>query len=304
MAAEGASPLEGLLGGFDSLKDILRSLERAAVTDVPILILGEPGSGRSRIARSTHDSSHRSHGPLVQVDPGSMPAELLESELFGYRAGAFTGAKENQIGRVERATGGTLVLDQLEELPLAAQPKLLRLLAERKYSPLGGRERHADVRFIGVGSADLAERVEAGAFRRDLYHRIEVMAVHVPPLRSRGRELDALVERMLGDLSARLERRVPAISGAAWKWMREYSWPGNLRELRNVLERALILDPGNVLNPAPPRGGEPPRPLREIERDAIQRALAWTRGRQSEAARLLGISRKTLWEKRRRYRLP
>lgn len=297
------SPLGALLGDFPSLRTVLRALERAAVTDVPVLLLGEPGSGRSRIAHAIHESSGRSTRPLIQVDPAALPAELLESELFGYRPGAFTGATDSQVGRVERAEGGTLLLDQLEEMPLASQPKLLRLLAERRFAPLGGRERTADVRFIGIGAADLPQRVEAGVFRRDLYHRIEVMSARIPPLRSRRGELNALIEKMLIDLCARMERPVPEVSERALRWMEDYDWPGNLRELRNVLERALILDTSGVLDPLPPRGGEPPLPLRDIEREAIRRALAWTRGHQGEAARLLGISRKTLWEKRRRYGL-
>lgn len=297
------SPLGVLLGDFPSLQPVLQALERAAGTDVPVLLLGEPGSGRSRIAHAIHETSRRSHQPLIQVDPATLPAELLESELFGYRPGAFTGATGSQVGRVERAEGGTLVLDQLEELPLAAQPKLLRLLAERRYAPLGGRERTADVRFIGIAAADLPQRVEAGVFRRDLYHRIEVMSARVPPLRSRRGELNVLVDRMLRDLCSRIERPIPELSERALRWMEDYDWPGNLRELRNVLERALILEPSTVLDPPAPRGGEPPLPLRDVECEAIRRALAWTRGHQGKAAQLLGISRKTLWEKRRRYGL-
>jgi len=298
-----ASPLVRLLGDFASLRDVLHALERAAATDVPVLLLGESGSGRSRIAHAIHETSGRAEAALVQVDPATLPAELLESELFGYRPGAFTGASGSQVGRVERAEGGTLILDQLEELPMAAQPKLLRLLAERRYAPLGGRERTADVRFIGIGAADLAQRVEAGVFRRDLYHRIEVMSVRIPPLRQRRGEMGSLVDRMVRDLCTRMERPVPALSERARRWMEDYDWPGNLRELRNVLERTLILDPSEELDPPPPRGGEPPLPLRDVEREAIRRALAWTRGHQGNAARLLGISRKTLWEKRRRYGL-
>jgi two-component system C4-dicarboxylate transport response regulator DctD len=302
VAAE-SSPLGRLLGDFPSLRTVRDALERAAVTDVPILLLGESGSGRSRVAHAVHETSRRAHRSLIQVDPATLPAELLESELFGYRPGAFTGAAGSQVGRVERAEGGTLVLDQLEELPLASQPKLLRLLAERRYTPLGGQERAADVRFIGIGASDLPQRVEAGVFRRDLYHRIEVMSARIPPLRSRRGELSLLLARMLSDLCARMERPIPEVSERALRWMEDYDWPGNLRELRNVLERALIMEPSEVLDPSPPRGGEPPLALRDVEREAIRRALAWTRGHQGEAAQLLGISRKTLWEKRRRYGL-
>ncbi|MEM1179786.1 MAG: sigma 54-interacting transcriptional regulator [Acidobacteriota bacterium] len=288
-----------------SLGPILRGLERAAVTDVPILILGEPGTGRSTLARAVHRSSPRREGELVEIDPGVVPATLFESDLFGYRAGAFTGAESRGIGRVERADGGTLLLDHVEEMPLGAQPKLLRLLAERRYAPLGGAEREADVRFLATGTTDLKDRVRRGVFRSDLFYRLEVMAFVLPPLRQRLDDLPQILDRMLVDLAERMERPKPRLGEKARRWMAEYSWPGNLRQLRNVLERAMVVSDGGRLDPEPPRdAASRPQTLEELEIAHIRRTLAYTRGRQGRAAELLGISRKALWEKRKRYGIP
>lgn len=284
---------------------IARWLERAAATDAPVLILGEPGTGRSSLARLLHQESRRAAAPLVEVDPAAIPSSLFESELFGHRAGAFTGAGEASEGRVGRAEGGTLVLDHVETLPVLAQPKLLRLLSERSYVPLGGDERRADVRFVAIASEDLPVRAERGAFRRDLYYRLEVLAVRLPPLRERRQELEGLVAMLLADLGERFDRREVTLAPDAWEWMGSYAWPGNLRQLRNTLERALILEPEGPLQPARPRDLEgPPRSLAEVEAEQIRRALAYTRGHQERAAQLLGISRKTLWQKRRTYGIP
>jgi two-component system response regulator AtoC len=231
---------------------------------------------------------------------------LLESELFGYRAGAFTGAERAMAGRVERAAGGTLVLDHVGELPLAAQPKLLRLVAERLYAPLGGSEQRADVRFVAIADEDLEERTRRGAFRQDLFFRLAVIVFRLPALRDRRDEIPAMVGEMLNDLGQRFGRPDLTLSDEAWLWFGRHSWPGNLRELRNTLERALIHgDDSRLAPPAPPEvSTAAPRPLREVEEEAIRRALAYTRGRQGEAARLLGISRKALWEKRKRFGIP
>lgn len=285
---------------------IRRFLERAAPGDAPVLILGESGTGRSSLARLFHTESPRAHGPLVEVDLAALPVDLFESELFGYRAGAFTGAERSSPGRLGRADGGTLVLDRLEAMPLEVQPKLLRVVAERRYSPLGGRERGADVRFVAVGEDELPLRVRQGAFRADLFYRFEVLTIRLLPLRERKRELPALAQAVLADLCARMGSARPEIADSAWAWMRTYSWPGNLRQLRNVLERALILGGEGPLDPPPPGGvdEERPRPLEVVEAEEIRRALAYTRGHQGKAAQLLGISRKSLWEKRRRYGVP
>ncbi len=297
---------EALFRASPALAVHLPAAERAAASDSPILILGEPGSGRSTVARAFHRASPRHAGPLVEVDPGTIPSTLFESEIFGHRAGAFTGAESTIAGRVERSSGGTLVLDHVEEIPLAAQAKLLRLLAEKRYAPLGGRERSADVRFIAIGPQDLAERVHRGAFRQDLFYRLEVLAFRLPPLRERPEDLHGVVDHLLADLAERFARPVPDLSARAWEWMERYSWPGNLRQVRNLLERALIVAGDGELDPEPPNdAGEPrPRTLLEVEREEILRALAYTRGHQGRAAELLGISRKALWQKRKRLGIP
>ncbi|HEX9735507.1 MAG TPA: sigma 54-interacting transcriptional regulator [Thermoanaerobaculia bacterium] len=309
--ATGEEPAEqeaiaALVAASPSLASCLHGIERAAASDSPVLLLGEGGTGRSALARALHRASPRRAGPLVEVDPGVVPPTLFEGELFGFAAGAFTGAERPSEGRVGRARGGTLVLDHVEELPLEAQPKLLRLVAERRYAPLGGRERAADVRFVALGAADLAQRVAHGAFRDDLYYRLDVLAFRLPPLRERRGDLEPICAFLLADLARRFGRPLPRLGERARRWMTDYAWPGNLRQVRNVLERALILAAGEELDPEPPEGaGEPrPRPLREVEREHVVRALAYARGHQARAAAILGISRKALWEKRRRLGIP
>lgn len=303
----GPSPLAGLLARFPRLAEHLPGFERAARSDAPVLLLGEPGSGRSTLARALHRSGPRAAGPLVEVDAAGIATSLFESELFGHRAGAFTGAGDAQPGRVARAEGGTLLLDHVDQLPLAVQPKLLRLLSEQVFAPLGGTDRQADVRFVAVAEEDLPRRAEDGAFRADLYYRLQVLAFRVPPLRERRGEILAVAEALLEDLAARQDRPGVRLSKAARRWIPEQPWPGNLTQLRGVLERALILEPGEVIDPSPPGpdpGEERPRSLEEMEAEHIRRTLAYTRGHQGKAAEILGLSRKGLWQKRKRYGIP
>lgn len=298
--------LARLARDFPVLSESLKGVERAAATDAPVLILGEPGTGRSTLARAIHDASRRAAGSLVELDVGAIPSTLFESELFGYRAGAFTGAERASDGRAGRAEGGTLVLDHVEELPLATQPKLLRLVAERRYAPLGDVERTADLRFLAIGSEDLPVRVARETFRPDLFYRLEVLAFLLPPLRERRRDLPAILDHLLSDLAVRFGRPSLQLAPAARAWMLDHPWPGNLRQLRNVLERGLILAGAGPIDPPPPEGTPElrPRPLLEVEKEMIRNALAYTRGHQGRAAELLGISRKALWEKRKRYGIP
>ena len=298
-----AFTLERLVGSSAAMARALRGAERAALSSSAALILGEPGTGRTSLARALHEANEERSGRLVEVDVGTIPSTLFESELFGYRAGAFSGANRDYAGRVARASGGTLLLDHVEELPLETQPKLLRLLAEGSYTPLGGRDASAETRVIAIASQELQERIRRGLFREDLYYRLDVLSFVMPPLRRRLEDLDALVTELLDDLGRRFERPGLSIAPEAMEWMRRYSWPGNLRQLKNLLERQLVLQTTPQLNPEPPGDstGERPRRLRDAELDELRKALAYTRGHQGRAAALLGISRKSLWEKRRRF---
>ena len=282
-----------------SLRSHLETWRRAAQSRAPLLVLGEEGSGRSTLARALHQTSGRH--PRVESDVGLIQPTLFEGELFGYLRGAFTGAEASREGLVARAEGGTLVLDRIEELPMALQPKLLRLLAESRYTPLGGRERSCDVRFLSIGSLALPERARRGVFRSDLFYRLEVLAVRLPPLRARREDLDQLVPRLLEQAASRYGKPSVELTPATWSWMREHVWPGNLRELRNCIERAVVLHESGPLEIEAPQGRGRPRSLAEVEEEAIRKALAHTRGHQGKAAEILGISRKTLWEKRKRY---
>jgi two-component system response regulator AtoC len=301
-----ANSFDAFLPAAPSLRSLFQQAERAARSEAPILILGPAGSGRSSLARALHAASRRAVSALVEVDVAAIPATLFESEFFGFEAGAFTGAERSSPGRVARAAGGTLVLDHVEELPLASQPKLLRLLAERRYTPLGGEDRSADVRFLGIGVGDLEDRVREGGFRADLYYRLEVVTFTLPALARRKTDLPAIFAHFLDDLSRRRGRDHLRLADRALRWMLEYSWPGNLRQVRNVLERALIETPeGRPLDPTPPADREArPESLAVLEKRQIEVALAYTRGHQGRAAEVLGISRKTLWEKRRKYGIP
>lgn len=297
--------LARLLASTPTLQPLLPKLERAARAEAPVLILGEPGTGRSALARALHAESPRGGGPLVEVDVAAIPAALFESELFGHRPGAFTGADRPHLGRVARAEGGSLLLDHVEELPLAAQAKLLRFLSERVYSPLGGGEERADVRVLAIGTADLPQRVEARQFRDDLYWRLEVLTFRLPPLAARRDDVVPLARALAADLALRLGRRAPELSATACAWLPEERWPGNLRQLRNVLERALVAADGETLDPQrSPAARDAAGSLADAEVAAIRRALAAARGHQGRAAEILGISRKNLWEKRKRYGIP
>jgi len=290
-----------------------RTLELArqvASTEANLLLLGESGTGKSLLARAVHAWSRRAGRPLAVVSCPALAAQLLESELFGHLRGAFTGAVRDNPGRLARCEGGTLVLDEIGDLPLAIQPKLLRFIQDREYEPVGDpATRRADVRLIAATNVDLQEAVAAGRFREDLYYRLSVVPLTVPPLRARREDVLPLARRMLECFAGLHHRLLRGFTPEAEQALQAHRWPGNVRELRNLVERAAILVrgewvtaadlPGLVAADVPPQLGDR-LPLRQVEELHIRRVLAAT-GSLQEAADVLGIDQATLWRRRRQY---
>jgi NtrC-family two-component system response regulator AlgB len=284
---------------------------QVASTDATVLLRGETGTGKGVLARAIHDWSARAKGPFAVVSCPAIPAELLESELFGHIAGAFTGAHREQLGRIARAESGSLFMDEIGDLPLSLQPKLLRFLQDREYERLGeSLTRKSDVRVIAATNADLRAAVEAGKFREDLYYRLNVIEIYLPPLRQRKVDILHLAGRMLGRFAAENRKEVQGFRPDAQEVLVNYSWPGNLRELCNVVERAVILstereigvpDLPSILTQhlAEPRGANE-ETLEAIEERHIRRVLSANRSLE-DAARILDIDVATLWRKRRKY---
>ncbi|MCL6566492.1 MAG: sigma-54 dependent transcriptional regulator [Acidobacteriia bacterium] len=295
---------------------VLELARRVAETNTTVLITGESGTGKDQLARLIHELSPRRDAPYLKIDCASLPPELVESELFGHERGAFTGAVERKLGRFELARGGTIVLDEVAALSLPAQAKLLRVLEERTFERLGGTETlRIDARLIALTNADLARVVAEGCFREDLYFRLNVLTIAVPRLRDRPADIVPLAEQLLGRLAVIHGRPGVTLSDGARRLLETYAWPGNVRELKNALERALVLSGQSVLQPedfpdvlraaADAVAGLTAglRSLEEIERDAIRQTLEATRYKITRAAEILGISRKTLLEKRKKYGL-
>ena len=293
-------------------------LFRAAATNASILVLGESGTGKSVIAREIHDRSHLRDKPFVTVSCPSLSKELLESVLFGHMKGSFTGAIKDTWGKVHAAEGGTLFLDEIGELPLEIQPKLLRLLQEREYERLGeNKVRGSTVRVIAATNRDLQASIRCGEFREDLYYRLNVISVTVPPLRDRPADLTRFANDYLGFFVAQLGRRIDGFSEKGRTALMRHPWPGNLRELRNAIERAAILSKGSQVDsedlPTPTpmhiaaNGQEPGEPgiggehsLEEVEQAHLTKVLGWAPSLH-DAAAVLGIDKATLYRKRKRY---
>ena len=285
---------------------------RAASSEATVLLLGENGTGKVVLARWLHARSPRADGPFVTVSCPTLTEELLAGELFGHVKGAFTGALRDREGRLEAAHGGTLFLDEISEISPGLQAKLLRFLEEKQFERLGeNRTRRADVRVLAATNRDLQEEVRAGRFREDLFFRLNVMQILLPPLRERREDIPLLARLFLDFFARQLRRPAPELSPAALQALLAYSWPGNIRELRNVLERAVILWPSRVIEPEalpeqitaqaaamPILGGN--HSLEQIEREHILRVLART-ATIEEAAQVLGIDPSTLWRKRKKY---
>jgi NtrC-family two-component system response regulator AlgB len=282
---------------------------KAAESDATVLLLGESGTGKSVLARAIHQRSPRRAGAFVTVSCPSLSRELLASELFGHVKGAFTGALAETWGKVSLADGGTLFLDEIGELPLEIQARLLRLLQEREYERVGETTpRRADVRIISATNRDLAAAVASGAFREDLYYRLNVISLRLPALRERGADIESIAARWLAHFAARLGRPAKTLSPAAIEALRHYAWPGNIRELRNVIERAVILSGSDLIEPGdlaePLQSGSEirlggPFTLEQIESEHIRRVLAQART-QEQAAATLGIDPATLYRRRKK----
>jgi len=286
---------------------------KVAETSTTILITGESGTGKDQLARLIHELGPRRDAPFLKIDCASLPQELVESELFGHERGAFTGAAERKLGRLEMAGPGTIALDEVAALSTAIQAKLLRVLEERSFERLGGTETLGiDARLIALTNADLQRAVLARRFREDLYFRLSVLAIHVPALRERRADILPLAEHMLARLAAVHGREGSVLSDAARQALENYNWPGNIRELKNAIERAIIFGKGTTLSPedlpesvrtADSGAVAGMRSLEDIEREAIQKTLDGTHYKITRAAEILGISRKTLLDKRKKYGL-
>jgi DNA-binding NtrC family response regulator len=298
-----------------AMSDVFEVLRRLSPTDVTVTLIGETGTGKDVAANAVHQASARASGPFVVFDCGAVPANLVESELFGHERGAFTGAHADHEGAFERARGGTLFLDEIGELPLDLQPRLLRALDSHTVRRVGGtRDRQTDVRIVAATNRDLAGLVEAKQFRQDLYFRLAAAVVHLPPLRDRLDDLPLLVPQLLADLGrSRIDIYVP---DSTYDQLRAHRWPGNVRELKNVLAYALAFADGGILEAgtlrfAPSAGGASPlerlplggQTLATLEQVAIKQTLALTRGNKVQTARILGIASSTLYEKLKRYGL-
>jgi two-component system response regulator HydG len=320
-AVQQTSQFEEMLGESPVMQKVFDQLTRIADSESSVLILGESGVGKELVARALHRRSRRHDKPFVAVNCAALPDTLLDSELFGHVKGAFTDARADRKGLFVQAQGGTLLLDEIGEMPLSTQPKLLRALEENRVRPVGGEGEVAfDVRIVAATNHDLETAVEEGRFRKDLFFRINVIQLELPPLRSRGSDILLLAQRFLDAFAARSGKQVVSLSEAVAEKLLAYSWPGNVRELRNSIERAVALTRHDRLTvedlPEKIRayrrsqllidGGDPSElaPLEEIERRYILHVLQSVAGNRTLAARTLGLDRKTLYRKLRQYGLP
>lgn len=312
-----------IAGNSPEMKQVLDLVSRVAPSDAPVLIEGESGTGKELVARAIHENSSRANGPFVAINCGAIPADLVESELFGHAKGAYTGATSSSEGLVREANGGTLLLDEIGELPLPLQVKLLRVIQEREVRPVGGGRIHQiDVRFLAATNKSLRAEVDEGNFREDLFYRLNVINIAIPPLRERGDDVELLAKRFIEHYSRKMGKNITTIGEDLRQFLRSYEWPGNVRELENLIERAIILsdsevltarhlmDTGNMQQPAPSSERTvdesvvfPDEPL-SVE-DYIRECIVRYQNDHSETelARMLGVGRKALWVRRRKWGL-
>ena len=305
-----------MIGESPGMRRVAELVRKVAPSDANVLIWGESGTGKELVARSIHRASHRADGPFVAINCGAIPAELLESELFGHAKGAFTGATHATEGLIREAHGGTLFLDEIAELPLALQVKLLRVLQDREVRPVGGKQVvHVDVRFVAATNRDLKELMEKGNFREDLFYRLNVINIHVPPLRERGADVRRLAEHFVEVYGRKLGKPMRGIGDDLAAFLASYQWPGNVRELENLIERAVILAESDTLTAkeltetrgasggrrGAPAGGDRPLSVEAYIQEVVRRFQ--DRYTETELARALGIGRKALWMRRRQWGL-
>jgi transcriptional regulator with PAS, ATPase and Fis domain len=294
------------------MHELHRLLQRVADTDITVLLLGETGVGKEVFASRLHQASPRASKKLVEINCGALPETLLESELFGHERGAFTGAERAKVGQLEQADGGTVFLDEVGEMPLSVQVKLLRVLETREFTRVGGAgPRKVDVRFVAATNRDLSADIAAGRFRQDLYFRLDGLSILIPPLRERPDEIVPLAEAFLEQAAQRAGRAAPTLKHDAVDWLKRHAWPGNVRELRNVIERALVLSVGDEIARADLPESAPAiaqtavqtgsGSLGDVERQHILGTLERCGGNQSRTARELGISRNTLLARLKDY---
>ncbi|WP_460027090.1 sigma-54 interaction domain-containing protein [Methyloparacoccus murrellii] len=308
---------EKLIGQSPNFESLLRSARMVAATDVTVLIVGETGTGKEVLAQALQQHSPRSGKPFITINCAALPESLVESELFGHRKGSFTGATANQVGRLQAANGGTVFLDEVDSLPVPLQAKLLRFLETGEIQPVGETATHnVDVRIIAATNANLLDRISRGEFRRDLYYRLNVVPLEIPPLRERIGDVQVLLQHFIAQFTRDHGLQKVSISKSALNRLVAYPWPGNVRELRNVCERLCILLAGRVIeeNNLPPEivsrlPAQKPEielpergiNLEQVEIDLIRQALQRTNGNRSRSAKLLGISRDTLLYRMQKY---
>ena len=311
MAESGRVGLDGIVGGSRAILEVCKTIGRVAPTRACVLITGETGTGKEVVARAIHSHSDQS-GLFLPINCSAIVETLLENELFGHEKGSFTGATEAKAGRFELAHDGTLFLDEIGDLPLSLQAKLLRVLQEGSFERVGGnRIMHSNARIVAATHRDLSAMVAQGAFREDLFYRLNVVALHLPPLRERAEDLPALVEHLLVRIARQVHKRIGRISQPAWRVLAAYPWPGNVRELENVLTRAVVLARGDTLTPdlfnlepMPRNGPTDSAPeadcllsLEQMEARHVAQVLAHTHWHKGRACEILGISRPALERK-------
>lgn len=300
---------EIILGGSPSMLNLLHTIDEVKDSAINVLITGETGTGKELIARMLHHRSCRRNEPFVALNCAAIPHELMESELFGSEKGSFTGATARRVGKFEEAAGGTVLLDEIGELPLSLQAKLLRVLQEREIERLGSNKRiKVDFRLLSSTNRDLKSKVQNGTFREDLYYRINVIHLEIPPLRERIEDIPILIRTFVEEFAAR-ERKTLVVSDEVIQMLQEYHWPGNIRQLKNAIERAVVLAKGRRITKNDFTGEfqganrslrqlkQNLLPLKELEIEAVRQSLAVCKGNKSKASRLLGISRKALYKR-------